>query len=172
MEYYHLDRLEAAYAEIRDWGIGEAGSLLPWYRVIEAELLTRKKGVQLPLRPWLRFEYVAAEVLDSRDMLAAKILDACDEVARHFEWSHGEETLISLLAKEADAPWATYPYGYCSHKEPYEKICLPSYLMEDPEEFTQAVVHEYAHVVSEALSDGQAPRWLEEAISVFLDAFR
>jgi hypothetical protein len=168
LEHYHWDRLEEAYEVICNRGIGEAGGFLRWYRVIEAELITRRQANKVPLAPWLNFEYLPQEVPDP-DGVGDRVLAACDQVAGHLGWQHVEETLISVLAEEADAPWATHPYGYCAHKEPYEKICLPGYLLDDPEEFSQAVAHEYAHVVSENLAEGNASRWLEEAISVCLE---
>ncbi|AIE87160.1 hypothetical protein [Fimbriimonas ginsengisoli] len=169
LEHYHCDRLEAAYAEIRDFGIGEAGGYLRWYRVIEAETITRQKSQRVDVNDWLKFEFVPLEVLDLREELANRIEKACDEVARRLGWIHSEQTLFSILAEETDAPWASHPYGYCVHKEPYAKICLPNYLVDDPEEFSQAVAHEYAHVISENLADGYCSRWLEEALSVLVE---
>jgi hypothetical protein len=169
LEHYHWDRMEAAYAEVRDHGIGEAGSYLRWYRVIEAETITRQKSSRVEVTPWLSFEYVPKEVLDLRDELCSRIVSSCDEVARRLDWHHSERTLISILAEETDAPWTSHPYGYCVHKEPYEKICLPNYLVDDLEEFSQAVAHEYAHVISENLADGYTTRWLEEALSVLVE---
>jgi hypothetical protein len=169
IEHYHWDRLEAAYAEINGWGIGEAGSFLPWYHVIEAETLSRRQSERLEITPWLSLEYLPDEVLELRDDLSRRILASCDEVAKRFGWDHSEQTLISILAEVTDAPWATHPYGYCAHKEPYEKICLPNYLVDDPVEFSQAVAHEYAHVVSEGLAEGYSTRWLEEALCVLVE---
>lgn len=168
LENYHWDRLEAAYEQIKEWGIGEAGAHLRWYRVIEAETITRQQSKIEPINGWLSLEYVPKEILD-RDALTERIVGACEAVAVRLDWNHSEKTLLSILAEETDAPWAAHPYGYCIHKEPYEKICLPSYLVDDPEEFAQAVAHEYAHVISEALADGYSPRWLDEALSVLLE---
>lgn len=169
LEHYHWDRLEAAYEEIRDHGIGEAGSFLRWYRVIEAETITRRKSSRVDVNEWLSFEFVPTEVLDLRVELRNRIVRACDDVAQRLAWKHSERTLVAILAEETDAPWASHPYGYCVHKEPYEKICLPNYLVDDPEEFSQAVAHEYAHVISESLADGYCARWLEEALSVLVE---
>ncbi|MGV3619035.1 MAG: hypothetical protein ACO1SV_27225 [Fimbriimonas sp.] len=169
LEHYHCDRLEDAYREARSHGLGEAGSLLRWYRIIEAETLTRRRSQQIEVTPWLRFEYVPGEVRELRETLCARALAACEQVAERLGWTHVEDTLIAILAEETEAPWAANPYGYCVSKESYEKICLPSYLIDEPEEFSQAVAHEYAHVISMSLADGYAPRWLEEAVSVLLE---
>jgi len=168
LEHYHCDRLPEAYTQILEHGIGEAGGHLRWYRVIEAETITRQKSVTQKVNDWLAVEYVPEEVLDITASLE-RITVACDAVAARLGWEHGEATLISILAEETDAPWASHPYGYCVHKEEFEKICLPNYLLDDPDEFSQAVAHEYAHVISEALGDGYSPRWLDEALSVLIE---
>jgi len=169
MEHYHWDRLEEAFGEVQAHGIGEGGGLLRWYRAIEAETVSRRKSIQIEVAPWLTFEYIPEEVMELGPKLAARLVAACDAVAQRLAWTHSERTLVSVLAEEVDAPWAAHPYGYCVSKEPYEKICLPNYLVDDLEEFGQAVAHEYGHVISSALADGYAPRWLEEAISVLLE---
>jgi hypothetical protein len=169
LEHYHWDRLEEAYREIFEHGIGEAGSYLRWYRLIEAEAITRRNSRVEQVTPWLTFEYIPDEVGPFRVELVEAMLRAADEVAVRLGWQHGQKTYLSILAEETDAPWATNPFGYCITKEPYEKICLPSYLIDDTEEFKQAVAHEYAHVISGTLSDNNAPRWLEEAVSVLAE---
>lgn len=169
LEHYHCDRLEDALREAQTHGLGEAGSLLRWYRIIEAETMTRRRSEVIEVTPWLSFEYVDAEVMDLRETLCDLALDACNQVATRLGWEHSEKTRITILAEETDAPWAANPYGYCVSKEGFEKICLPAYLIDESEEFAQAVAHEYAHVISTALADGYAPRWLEEAVSVLLE---
>lgn len=158
-----------AYREAQAHGIGEAGSLLRWYRIIEAEALTSEISRVESITTWLSVEYVPDEILDLRDGIIDRILTACNEVATRLAWRHSEPTRVTLLSLKTEAPWASSPYGYCVSKEPYEKICLPSYLVDDEDEFAQAVAHEYAHVVSISLADGYAPRWLEEAISVLIE---
>lgn len=169
LEHYHWDRLEQAYSQIRHHGVGEAGSFLRWYRIIEAETITRRKSETMKVAPWLTLEFIPSEILDLRDDLIELAISACDEVAGRLGWDHRQETRLAILAEETDAPWAANPYGYCVSKEPYEKICLPNYLVDDPEEYAQAVAHEYAHVISAVLAEGYAPRWLEEALSVLVE---
>lgn len=169
LEHYHCDRLEDAYREAQAHGLGEAGSLLRWYRIIEAETITRRRSQTDSVRDWLTIEYVPVEVRELREKLFAIALEACDQVADRLGWTHTETTRLTILAEETEVPWAANPYGYCVSKEAYEKICLPSYLIDEPEEFAQAVAHEYAHVISTSLADGYAPRWLEEAVSVLLE---
>jgi hypothetical protein len=168
-EHYYLDRIIEAFQEIRDHGVGEAGDLLRWYRVIEAEAITRNKSEIIDVTPWLSLEYVPEETMGIEVELASRTFDACSEVADRLGWTHGVKTLLSVLAEETDAPWATNPYGYCVSKEPYEKICLPNYLVDDLSEFSQAVAHEYAHVISTNIADEYAPRWVEEAVSVLVE---
>jgi hypothetical protein len=164
-----MDRIVEAFREIRDHGVGEAGDLLRWYRVIEAEAITRKKSEIIEVTSWLSLEFVPEETMGIECELAKRTVEACNEVAERLGWAHSVSTLLSVLAEETDAPWATNPYGYCVSKEPYEKICLPNYLVDDPAEFSQAVAHEYAHVISTNVADEYAPRWVEEAVSVLVE---
>jgi hypothetical protein len=169
LELYHLDELEEAYRQIMSHGVGDGGWFLRWYRVIEAEAMTRARSEVMQVAPWLSIELVSSEILDLRGRLIQGTIAACDEIALRLGWTHGAPTRLAILAEEADAPWAANPFGYCVTKEPFEKICLPSYLVDDPDEFFQAVAHEYAHVISLNLSDGFAPRWLEETVSVLAE---
>jgi len=169
LELYHLDDLEAAWSEVQSSGIGESAIFSPWYRLIEAEYLSRSASTQIRITPWLEFEYVPRHIRGLEERLGSICIEACDWVAKRLDWQHSVPTLICVLAQEVDAPWATNPYGYCTEKVPYEKICLPDHLVDDPVEFHQAVAHEYAHVISLNLADGYAPRWLEEAVSVLAD---
>ena len=168
-EHYYQDRIIEAFREIRDHGVGEAGELLRWYRVIEAEAITRRKSDLHQVTPWLSLEYVPQETMGLELELGQRTEEACAEVAQRLGWSHSIETRLAILAEETDAPWATNPYGYCVSKEPYEKICLPNYLVDDPSEFSQAVAHEYAHVISTHITEEYAPRWVEEAVSVLVE---
>ncbi|MDR3689482.1 MAG: hypothetical protein P4L46_08900 [Fimbriimonas sp.] len=168
-DYYYQDQVEAAFAEVTESGVGEGADLLRWYRVIEAEFVTRKKSRTIDVTPWLQMEFVPDQLMGLEEELAQRTLAACDEVAQRIGWSHGSQTLLSILASETEAPWAANPYGYCVSKEPYEKICLPNYLVDDPLEFGQAVAHEYAHVISTNIADEYAPRWVEEAVSVLVE---
>lgn len=169
LEHYEWDRVEEAFRCIRGHGVGEAGVYLRWFRLIESEALTRRYSRIESLTPWLSFEYVPDELGALKTDVVRRTLRACDEVANRLGWQHGVETRLAILSEAVDAPWASHPYGYCSEKEPYYKICLPAYLVEDGTEYRQAVAHEYAHVVSAHLANGYAPRWLEEAVSVLAE---
>jgi len=168
-EHYYQDRVGLAFQEIEENGVGEGADLLRWYRVIEAEAVTRKKSHMLEIAPWLSLEFVPEQTMGLEDELAQRAIEACNEVAERLGWIHSEKTLLSILAEETDGPWSTNPYGYCVSKEPYEKICLPNYLLDDAIEFRQAVAHEYAHVISANIAEEYAPRWVEEAISVLVE---
>jgi len=168
-EHYYQDRMDAAFFEIEDHGVGEGAELLRWYRVIEAEAVTRQKSETIEVTSWLSLEFVPEQLMGLESEMAQRTLESCDEVAKRIGWTHSVKTLLSILAEETDAPWAANPYGYCVSKEPYEKICLPNYLVDDPVEFCQAVAHEYAHVISTDVADEYAPRWVEEAVSVLVE---
>lgn len=169
IELYEWDRLEEAFQRAEAAGMGYGGAYARWYRSLEAEYLTRVRGERKNLTNWLEFEWIPEELGDRVAELEAAVLSACDEVASRLGWQHEAATLLTILAEETDAPWATLPYGYCVDKFPYEKICLPYRLSRDVRLFKQAVIHEYAHVICLNLTLGRAPRWLEEAISVLAE---
>lgn len=168
-EHYYWDRMQEAWALIEESGVGEASYLLGSYRLLEAEWITRRQSEIERVNEWMQFELVPEELGQKAADLHALTLDACEDVARRLGWTHSAQTLVSILAAEVDRPWATNPYGYCVDKFPYEKICLPFHLANDPGQYFQAAAHEYAHVVSLNLSLGRAPRWLSEAISVLVE---
>lgn len=167
-ELYDRDDVVAAQELAESLGTGEFGLNLGFYRSIEAEAATRRESRTVRLAPWLEFEYLPQEVKNYK-ALSEAIVQTCDLVAERLGWAHGAPTRIAVLADEADAPWATNPHGYHSPRTTYDKICLPAYLQDDLTEFRQAVAHEYAHVVTHHLTEGRAPRWLSEAVSVLAE---
>jgi hypothetical protein len=167
IDHYDHDRVEEAFAIVREHGIGAVGEHLSFYREIEAEAVSRRGARRIELSEWVLFEYLPWEVGDPGPW-ARRVEKAIAAVSERMGWTPTEKALVAMLAKECDVPWAVHPYGYFADKVPYDKICMPSYLLEDPGEFEQAVAHEYGHVISLNLSQGKAPRWLEEAVSVLL----
>ncbi|MCB8933140.1 MAG: hypothetical protein M9921_00205 [Fimbriimonadaceae bacterium] len=165
---YDRDEVVAAHELAESLGTGEFGVHLGFYRSIEAEAATRRESRVVRLAEWLEFEYLPHEVRNFK-ALAEATLATCDLVAERLGWTHGAATRIAVLADEADAPWATNPHGYHSPRTDYDKICLPAYLQDDLGEFRQAIAHEYAHVVTHHLTEGRAPRWLSEAVSVLAE---
>lgn len=167
-EAYLWDRVEEAFDEIEDSGIGERSVSLSYFRMIEAEAITRRASDVHPVTEWLELELIPDELGMDLDAvsLGTEVLASCTEVGRRLGYDFAAKTRVAFLAAEADAPWATAPYGYCVDKHPYEKICLPHHLLGRPKERWYAVAHEYAHVVSINLSQGHAPNWLGEAVSV------
>ena len=165
---YERDEVVAAHAMAVELGMGEGAWQLSFFRSVEAEAMSRKESQVVALAPWLAFEYLPHEMRGFREFSAAA-LHACETVAQRLGWAHTVPTRIAVLADEADVPWASNPHGYHSARTPYDKICLPAYLQDDLVEFRQAVAHEYAHVITNALTEGKAPRWLSEAVSVLAE---
>jgi hypothetical protein len=161
--------MEEAFDLIAEHGVGESGDLLKQYRLIEAEAITRRRSSLKQITEWLTLEYLPKDAMGHEDDLGRRVLAACNDIAARLGWKHTRHTRVAILAEETDAYWATYPFGYCASKEPYEKICLPNHLLDDKEDFHRAVAHEYAHVISCNVSEAHAPRWLEEAISVLAE---
>src|SRR5579862_6859112 len=166
LEAYHHDLLGDAWDQIQPHGIGEAGAHIRWYRLIEAEAILRQRGEIVQVNEWLRLETVPEETLDAEDWIASVAVNAADAVARQLDWKHEPPVLLSILCRESEAPWAANPHGYWVNKEPYDKICLPFYLLDDETELAKAMAHEYAHVICGGLTSDHAPTWLHEAISM------
>ena len=169
LEKYLEDDVEEAMALIRRKGIGVGGEYGRWFRVFEAEATTRSRSRVKSLGDEITLEFVPAEALSILDQLSRRMIVGCTKVAKRFQFSMDAPCRVAVLAEETDGPWAVSPYGYCIEKEPYYKICLPAYLLDDLEEAEMAVAHEFAHVICMELADGHAPRWLEEAISMLVE---
>ena len=165
---YNSDDVVAAHAMALELGMGEGAWQLSFFRLVEAEAISRKESRVVGLAPWLEFEYLPHEMRGFKVFWEAS-LEGCELVAGRLGGDHGVRTRIAVLADDADAPWATNPHGYHTVRKPYDKICLPAYLQDDLAEFRQAVAHEYAHVITQALTEGRAPRWLSEAVSVLAE---
>jgi len=165
---YLADQLAEALDLAQSLGAGQAALGLSLYRLVEAEALTRQLAHRESVRPWLMLETIHEELTVTPDELTRWVLSACDEVAAKLQWTHGPPVLFTLFAEAANTPWTPDRHGFCVDKVPYTKICLPWYLQSQPEEFAEAVRHEYTHVVMLHLGQGRVPRWLDEAAAMTL----
>ena len=145
-------------------GVGEDGSRSFFYRRAEAEHLTREKSTRTQVNSWLTIEYVPEEILDFAS-IAAQVVRACDEIKDRLAWQHGPPVLLTILAADTDAPWLPGRFGVFIRKNPYNKICIPYRAAIDPGRLHSVVIHEYAHEIVEDLTQGQAPRWLNEMVA-------
>ena len=168
IEQYHWDRVEEAYALINELGIGGDAGYGGWYRLIEAEATTRARSQVRRLTDWLELETIPEETAYA-DELPERVLEACDGIAERLGWKHGPATRVSVLAAEADAPWAIGRYGYMADKYPYDKICVPQRALDSPGELRATVAHEYAHVITLNGAEGRVPTWLDEAIAMLAE---
>jgi hypothetical protein len=166
-ELYWQDEVLKAWELALQAGLGAEAEHAEEFRLIEGEALTRKNSKIIPLGDEISLEFLPSEV--DAPKIGALALQACGAIRRRFGVQKTFPTLISILARAVSAPWATYPHGYCEDKYPYEKICLPHYLTERETEFSQAVAHEYTHVLSLNIAQGKLPTWLEEALSVLAE---
>lgn len=169
---YDRDKVMEAYELVQEVSIGPLGIYLNASRLIEGEALTRRVSEQIKLKEWLTLELVPPEIGEEIHALCDVAEEACGFVAQHLAWRPTPETniLLTIMAREVDGTWALNPYGYFIQKEGIGKICLPYTATQNPIEFREAVAHEFAHAVSSELSDGRAPRWINEAISVLLES--
>ncbi len=151
---------------IRRTGAGEAGEYLTWYRLIEAEAVSRRDSQVRRLTSFLEVEYVPSETPGGIERTESLILGACARVSAALDFVDGPATRVAFLSEATNAPWGVHPFGYCTDMYPYEKICIPSYLLSDPGQLAETVSHEYAHVVTLNVGKGRASRWLEECVSM------
>jgi hypothetical protein len=166
---YDADRMVEAYAATTEIGLGLAGRYLPWYRMIEAEFLTRERAEVVKATNWLTVEAIPEEVGDSLEPLIETAKAEFDYVAARFDYTHESDVRLAIMAIESDAPWTAGRFGFCVKKHPYFKICIPNSLLSNEVELGRTLRHEYAHVVSGTLSHGLVPRWLDEAIAVVVE---
>lgn len=166
VDLYFEDKVVEAFELIQRTGAGEAGFYLSRIRMIEAEAISRRGSEVKRLASYLEIEFIPEETPGGIDPYVPVILDACAWVSRSLRFAHGPPTRLAFLSEAANAPWATSPHGYCMDMYPYEKLCLPSHLFRDAEQLLVTIAHEYAHVATLNVTQGRAPRWLEEAISM------
>lgn len=168
MEHYYADRLAEANAAALELGVGVVANYEGMYRMIDAEWSTRRYSHISDASPWLRVESIPKETVGAVD-LDEVILRACNEVADRFGYGERAKTMASVLAVEADAPWAVGRFGYMIEKVPYAKICLPNNRIRNEAALHEVVAHEFAHVVVLNLSEGRAPKWLNEGVAMLAE---
>jgi len=164
IDAYYWDRLEQAH----DLAI-ELGVAFPWqewfFRLIEAEAVTREQSETTAVDPQLSVELIPSEIPHA-EQVTEVINHACTVVRDRFGWPEGAKTLVSVLAEQSDAPWTVGRAGYMMDKYPYDKICIPRNATATPNGLHTVIRHEYAHVMVLNLSEGKAATWLHEAVTM------
>jgi hypothetical protein len=164
-EAYRMDRMDVAYRLAVQLGAGTMAYGLQTYRMIEAEWLTRGRSRTKQVTRFLRIESIPDAVADP-SALENGIVAAFDATAARFGLSHSTPTLVTILAEEANTPWTPGRHGFCTPKVGFAKVCIPFYLLADEAELSEALRHEYAHVLSIGVAAGLCPMWLDEAIAM------
>jgi len=164
LDEYYWDRLDRAHDLALELGV--SFSWQEWFfRLIEAEAITRQESQTLTIDPQLSLEYVPAQ-LPHVAQVAGDVAQACADVRQRFGWPEGANTMVSVLADETDAPWTVGRAGYMMDKYPFDKICIPRNATHTSAELQSVIRHEYAHVMVLNLSEGKAATWLHEAITM------
>ncbi len=164
--FYDDDRMVEAYTAASEAGVGLGGRYLPWYRMIEAEFLTRERSAVIEASHWLTVEAIPEEVGESLEPLIEATKREFDDVAARLGYAHESNVRLAIMAIASDAPWTVGRFGFCVKKHPYFKICIPNFILSNGDEVARTLRHEYAHVVSGTISNGLVPRWLDEAIAM------
>lgn len=165
-EHYYWDRLEQAHRAASELGAGAAASGLIGFRTIEGEYSTRQRSTLHEVNEWLTVEVIEEELPEPVQVLSKHIVSFCDIVAKRLGFEHGPSTLVTVLSKDSNVPWMPGRHGFCVDKYPYDKICIPNFSTHDHDDLKHVVQHEYAHVITLNLSNGQCPLWLDEAIAM------
>jgi hypothetical protein len=168
VEAYYRDDLAAAWAGAQALGANFGGATLDWYRMIEGEAETRERAAISTIDDHLRLELIDAEV-PHRDALAEVAQQACSQVGQQLGWDYSVPVLVTVLPYEVDAPWHSARYGYAMDKYPYDKVCIPGRVTQDPEHVAAIIRHEFAHVVTLNRTGNQAPTWVEEGVSTWVE---
>ncbi len=168
IKYFLQDEVELAHSTALETGVGSHAQSGVWFRIIEAEYLTRQVSVIVELNEWLSFEYIPEELGDRHAQASELILNGCDLAAQRLQHRHQHPTLVSILAADTNAPWLEGKFGYFIDKVPYGKICLPLVQLDSAEEFKLVVAHEYAHAICTRESEGAMSRSMQEAISTLM----
>lgn len=165
MDLYRLDRLDGAFQAASELGAGLRGRGLSTFRMIEAEHMTRQLGIRQKVADWLEIEAVESES-GSLDQLAEIARSQFEAVLQRMGGGEKPPTLLTVMALEADAPWAPYRHGFCTPKAEFSKICLPGALVHYPGQFQAALRHEFAHAIIETRATDPIPTWLHEACAM------
>jgi hypothetical protein len=165
MEAYYWDNLRMAMKLADDAGLGLNAAYLSVFRMIDAEYTTREASVLVDRGDWLLVEHVPHTHEVSLTEIETLVRTGCDQVADAFSWQHGPAVLFTVLHPDVNAPYVPGRHGFFIDKYPFDKVCLPTYLLDEPGHFVAAVRHEYAHAMCLNRSLGKCPTWLHEAIA-------
>lgn len=160
---YEADDLIPAHALAERFGGAWGGSLLGYYRQIEAEWTTRRAGQIRDLGDGISLEWpdeVMPKIADGE-----RIVTTVHDVSERFGWKRQQQIRFAWLSPDVDAPWFGLRAGYYMHKAGYHKICLPAGLQSDDAQMVGALAHEIAHAMIQERTAGNAPIWLHEAVA-------
>ncbi|MBS1723904.1 MAG: hypothetical protein JSS66_13230 [Armatimonadetes bacterium] len=163
---YDLDQLDLAMQMIDSAGVGLGGNQLGTLRMIGAEAEARSRAQQLGGHDWLSYELIVEEAAMAPEEVEVHVRGAVDDVGRRFGYSQRPPTLVTILPRDSFDQWTPSRYGYHIAKREFDKVCLPGRLTDDPAEFSEAMRHEYGHVMAFNRTLGRCPRWLHEAVAM------
>ncbi len=166
-ELYYDDNLDAAWEHGLERGLSRTD--VKFYRLLEAEYLTRKQATIVALNDKLSLEYDPHERGFDPHRIPGLIREECDGLTRRFQWPYEAPVRVTILIEAVDAPWHYHRAGYCIDKYPFEKICIPASALLDEPELRYLIRHEFMHAVTLNLCNGHEPVWLTEGVSVFVE---
>ena len=164
IDAYYWDQMEQSLDVAQELGV-VFGWQEWWFRLIEAEALTRKSSQILKVDELLSIEHVPSE-LHHFTQVTADVTHACADVRQRFGWAEGGQTMVSVLSEQTNAPWTVGRAGYMMDKYPFDKICIPREITQVPQVLQSTIRHEYAHVMVLNLTAGKATTYLHEAVTM------
>ncbi|MBX3096535.1 MAG: hypothetical protein KF812_06710 [Fimbriimonadaceae bacterium] len=160
---YEADDLNVAHSLAARFGGAWGGSLLGYYRQIEAEWTTRQANQSRDLGDGVSLEWpsdISPRIADGE-----RIVRIVRDVSDRFRWQRQRRVRVAWLSPNVDAPWFGLRAGYYMNKTPFHKICVPGGLQSNETEMEAALAHEVAHAMIQERTLGNAPIWLHEAVA-------
>ncbi len=169
---YLEDRLDVALQAAHDafkstgW---PAGGWTEFYNrlVCEADARAASNTVRLDDTLSVEVPREAGDVVCDRVATAA--VEARTRVAGLLEVEFTHPCLVTVLLSDAPLQFISSPYGYAVQKNSLSKICVPWDNALDSERLLATLVHEFTHVASSEIADGEdIPSWLGEGLALYV----
>lgn len=169
--YYSQDKLDVAMAVVEDAFKGQGWPAGPWnefYNRLVCEKDARDASDLYKVDDKLSIELPREEPADMRRELAARALEARENVGKLLQVEYLRPVMITVFLPDAALDYIIGAHGYVGNKTDFDKICLPYDTLSSREETLDALIHEFTHVASYELARGSTARWLGEGLATYM----
>lgn len=166
--YYHDDRLDLAMKVVRDafersgW---RPGTWTAFYNEIVCESDARAASDPQRLDERLTIETPRTAPPEVAAITRRVAVESREAIAGALGVDWNRPVTVTIFLPDAAVDFIVGSYGYVSHKTGIDKICLPYHTVESRREASDALLHEFAHVATFELAQGEPPEWLDEGIA-------